>query len=304
MRVQTSLALRAELQRFISKSAHFSDTTTSATIVDIYNNMAPTKLQAARKELKLRELELRVLKRQTSARTSTRSAPSIGNHVLLLFVGAARELITLHTNLLPEITQAYLQARAIAAPFHQLPDESPGTVRIYRDYLYTGKIHSVAENDDTDELGGGITSQGEWSCLAQLYLLGIEVRDERFANQVIDSIIDKVEEDADEQHYPTGLANEVWTGTKTGDKLRKLIVDLHIWVGKGHGIDEQGQHDDRNGPMDFKHKVAMGVLKNRQAIYDSEIKAPWEVNACQYHAHLSTQPCGMKDVEIVDLTEE
>jgi hypothetical protein len=31
---------------------------------------------------------------------------------------------------------------------------------------------------------------------------------------------------------PTGLATEVYAHTTQGDKLRALLVDLHVWKGK------------------------------------------------------------------------
>jgi hypothetical protein len=36
-----------------------------------------------------------------------------------------------------------------------------------------------------------------------------------------------------QQRYPTGLANEVYSHTVHGDRLRALLVDLRVWKGKG-----------------------------------------------------------------------
>ena len=35
-----------------------------------------------------------------------------------------------------------------------------------------------------------------------------------------------------QDRYPTGLATELYARTPPGDKLRSLIVDLHVWKGK------------------------------------------------------------------------
>jgi hypothetical protein len=35
-----------------------------------------------------------------------------------------------------------------------------------------------------------------------------------------------------QDRYPTGIATEVYNYTAPGDKLRSLVVDLHVWRGE------------------------------------------------------------------------
>lgn len=159
---------------------------------------------------------------------------SFGYHVLLLFVGPRADLITLHSDLLPEKTKSYLTARAAAQPFHQLPDELPEIVNLYRLFLYTGTIFSIGNNDkdefDGAEHNNGASMDAERTKLMECYLLGTHLHDERFRNAAINALVEKVEK---EEEYPTGLASDVYRHTESGDRLRKLIVDFHVWKGQG-----------------------------------------------------------------------
>lgn len=155
-----------------------------------------------------------------------------------------------------------------------------------------------------------MTNESEWHLLAQLYLLTQRLHDEKCSNAVISAFIEKVSSDPDEWHYPTGLASEIWSSTEESDKLRTLLVDLHIWVGKGAGIDEASGHEDRFGPREFKHAVAMGVLRERKEMEMQGVKAPWEEDVCRrYHVHVETEMCGSAvaavggEMEVVDLTD-
>lgn len=163
---------------------------------------------------------------------------SLGTHTLFLFVGPHTELITLHTDTLPEKTKAYLTARAAGAPFHQLPDEDPAILHLYRLFLYTGTIFSIANEDknemDTAEHNGGASMDAERTKLMECYILGAHLHDERFRNAAINAVVQKVE---DEEEYPTGLASDVYRYTAPGDRLRRLIVDFHVWKGQGTFFD-------------------------------------------------------------------
>lgn len=66
--------------------------------------------------------------------------------------------------------------------------------------------------------------------LMECYILGTHLHDERFRNAAIDALVEKVEK---EEEYPTGLASDVYRHTESGDRLRKLIVDFHVWKGQG-----------------------------------------------------------------------
>ncbi len=71
----------------------------------------------------------------------------VGNHVLFLFVGEQRELITLHSDLIPEATRAYITEQSQGQQVYQLPDEEVEIVKIYRVFLYTKRIFSISTAD-------------------------------------------------------------------------------------------------------------------------------------------------------------
>lgn len=183
------------------------------------------------------------LPKSAFGRPLSNNLPSLGSHILLLFVGPQPlpELITLHSDLLPEKTKAYLTARAAEAPFRQLPTELPEIVNLYRLFLYTGTIFSIANGDkdamDTAENNHGASMDAERTKLMECYILGQHLHDERFRNAAIDALVKKVEE---EEEYPTGLAGDVYRYTESGDRLRRLIVDFHVWKGQGWLLFEGG----------------------------------------------------------------
>ncbi|KAK3698450.1 hypothetical protein LTR37_016921 [Vermiconidia calcicola] len=218
-------------------------------------------------------------------------APKIGNHVLFLFVGPLRELVTIHTDLIPAATQDHIHEVSAGQQLYELPEQDPEIFRIYRGYLYTKRIYSVDVGDrngpDSNDLEA--YSDAEWTRLAHLYLLGITLKDERFANTIITCIIEKMGE-AD--RYPTGIASVVYACTPAGDGLRKLIVDVHVW--KGHGTWISEPHDDADAPKDFLTDVIAALAEAGGQIHKEGALMPWEGKGRQcmrYHTHEGTAKC-------------
>lgn len=117
-------------------------------------------------------------------------------HVLFIFVGQERKLITLHTDLLPDSTKTYLEQRGLQAGCYELYDESVEIVQLYRLFLYTGQLFSIGTSDqDTVDNGRAKAhSDAEWVRLAHCYLLGLTLSDERFANVAVDGIVEKLKD--------------------------------------------------------------------------------------------------------------
>lgn len=129
-----------------------------------------------------------------------------------------------------------------------------------------------------------------------------ETRDERFGNLVLDAIVEKVEKD---ERFPTGLAGMVYErmgGESDEGGLRRLIVDLHVWIGRGQNL--CSPHEDALAPKAFHGDVRREMKRAGMAIHDEEVEKPWEGAArkCwRYHVHETTERCG---IEVVDLTME
>lgn len=227
-------------------------------------------------------------------------------------------MITLHSDLLPMKTKAYFMARAAAEPFHQLPDECPRIMYLYRLFLYTGTIFSKAR-EDKDEMDGaehndGASMDAERTKLMECYVLGVHLHDERFRNAAINALVDKVEE---EEEYPTGLATDVYQHTVPGDRLRRLIVDFHVWKGRGSTKTQcfpdeactesvvgdwlRYPHEDAHGPPDFLADVAAATKKAGTRVLCDYVRRPWEFALCmKYHEHFHTPGC----IEVIDLSDE
>ncbi|CZT24558.1 uncharacterized protein RCC_10283 [Ramularia collo-cygni] len=266
--------------------------------------MAPTKLQRLTAELEHSQAALVNLRRnytsQTTCRGALSNATDLGSHILLLFVGPQQELITLHSDMLPDKTKAYLTARAAAEPFRQLPNELPEIVNLYRLFLYTGTVFSIANSDkdemDAAEFNHGASMDAEKVTLMECYILGTHLHDERFRNAAINALVQKVEE---EEEYPTGLAADVYRHTSPGDKLRRLIVDFHVWKGQGEWL--CFPHEDAHGPEEFLADVAAATKRAGAMVYWDHMKSPWETFLCtRYHQHAHTQGC----VKVIDLSGE
>lgn len=133
---------------------------------------------------------------------------------------------------MPEATRAYIREKNEGQAIYQLPNDDVSIVESYRLFLYTGKLFSIAvENQDHPDDGVSEThADAEWTKLAHCYIFGITVKDERFANAAVSALVEKMIEI---DRYPTGIASEVYACTPRDDNLRRFIVDLHVYKGQG-----------------------------------------------------------------------
>lgn len=136
------------------------------------------------------------------------------------------ECIYIHTGLIPNPTKDWIASHGLVNNLvYPLIEEGADMFRKYRVYLYTGKVASKDE-DVADETSGDT----EWHELILMHTFATKIRDEKFANTAINALVEKVQE---EDNWPTDLAHDVYDETKNGDPLRRLYVDLHVWLGMG-----------------------------------------------------------------------
>ncbi|KAI5369602.1 hypothetical protein Slin15195_G004770 [Septoria linicola] len=255
-------------------------------------------------EIELEETKKKVITLEsqlTRCRAPLSKAPKLAQQILFLFVGPEPQFMTLHTNILPKIVCDYLYTiTSRPRGFIHLVDLDPQLFALYRLYLYTGQVWSQWDGDtDVEDDGQRATHEDcEWHRLMLLYVLAMTLRDETFANKIIDSIVEKVDET---DRYPTDLATEVWESTSEGDRLRKLIVDLHVWKGQGTGV--RRPHADQDGPDAFLDMVRLGLQRAGHRVSLASITQPWETAGSRcavYHSHKRTEYCS---IEVLDLTE-
>lgn len=211
----------------------------------------------------------------------------MATHVLFLFVGDPYRLFTLHTNLLPAASKEYLNTRFHLEQVYWFGEEDPAMANLWRLYLYTGKVfsHDEAVDQDDPDLGNDTHADGEWTKLAHAYFFGRKVQDENFANACVTALIEKVQAT---ERFPTGIASEVYTYTSQGDKLRELIVDLHVWMGESTCL--QAPHEDADAPMEFHQHARREARRAGGAVYKCVVY-PWETDPCAYHEHSVTKIC-------------
>lgn len=185
-------------------------------------------------------------------------------------------------------TKDYLNNRFAMEQVCWLREEDPSIASLWRLYLYTGHIFSddKATDQEVPDTGDEEShADGEWTKLAHAYLFGRKVQDEGFANACVTALIEKVQES---ERFPTGIAGEVYKYTSPGDKLRKLLVHLHVCVGRGECL--KPPHEDADAPMEF-HRNVRGELRRAGDAVHGEHVPLWETDRCAYHTHVSTRIC-------------
>jgi hypothetical protein len=73
----------------------------------------------------------------------------------------------------------------------------PEIFTIYHTFLYEGVLfshHADVDQDFEDNGQAVIHEDAEWSRLAQSYLLGLRLEDEKFCNAVVDGLVEKFSE--------------------------------------------------------------------------------------------------------------
>ena len=121
--------------------------------------------------------------------------------------------------------------------------------------------------------------------LAHAYLFDRKLQNEGFASACVTALIEKVHET---KRFSTGIVTELYGHTRPGGKLRKLIVDLHLWLGWEACLDEP--HEDAEAPDVFWMDIAFETGKverlGRRRGYS------WKKDLCAYHVHAATEICG------------
>lgn len=119
--------------------------------------------------------------------------------MLLMFIGDQFQLTTIHTALFPERTIAIITEKAQQHGAYALTDEmaTPEIFELYRLFLYTGSLFSHGPGNDQDHADNGRDAahgDREWTRLANAYLLGLKLEDEKFRNAVVDALLERVAE--------------------------------------------------------------------------------------------------------------
>jgi hypothetical protein len=163
-----------------------------------------------------------------------------------------------------------------------LPEQLPWAFNVYVEFLYSGKLYVQQLDKDT-----GTTEDAEWDYLFELYFLSDAIMDSSLMNTVIDALIEKVRE---LKLFPLSCAKLVYHNTAEASTLRRLLVDLHIYLGSADVFDKESQTIG-DVPTEFLFDVLSGAKKVGAALYDTKTAFPWDVDQCMYHAHEDGKRC-------------
>lgn len=165
----------------------------------------------------------------SSSRKQLTASHRLGDHLTILSVGSNFEAIYIHTALMPTRVKRWIASHGlINRLFYPLVSESADMLRRYRLFLYTGKLAS--KDEDGPIMEEEAAKDSEWHELVLMYHFARKIQDEDFGNKILDGLVEKVQE---EERWPTDLAFDVYEETDVADALRRLYVDLHVWVGQG-----------------------------------------------------------------------
>lgn len=148
-----------------------------------------------------------------------------------------------------------------------LPEDKPDIVKIYLQYLYSGRIH-IATTTTFEGLRPP-ANLPEYLVLAELYVFGEKVQDVDFKNIIIDRFIRRMEEPISIVCcYPiTRTVDVIYKGTLPGSPARRLMVDTHLLRGGSRWITEHVHDHNKEFLMD----LSRALLKEKNSSRDSSV---------------------------------
>lgn len=135
-----------------------------------------------------------------------------------------------------------------------LPKTEPETAQVYAQWLISNRIYSIvakgaesvsSQRRPAPKIGD---EDAEWTLLISSYFLGDYMKSAPFCNAVATAMKEKWRS---EQRWPLGYAAQVYANTTAGSKLRKMIVDFHIYVGRLEFLNGPGLEDDDDADPEF-----------------------------------------------------
>lgn len=149
-------------------------------------------------------------------------------------------------------------------------------------WLYHSTLY-VKEKEDASAYKDITIHKEKEQLLCKLYFLGNQIQDDFFKNCVIDAIADLTVE----SHRALASVTEVDDNTLPGDKLRMLVVDMHVWSAHPGWIRETTW----DGPKEYWKQRCSEMVKVGETKYAKDSKHPWIVHRCRYHTHGDGKKC-------------
>ena len=211
--------------------------------------------------------------------TEANDNASPNNSLTRLEVGDVPVYFTAHTSILrlSPCFDAMLNNNNNKTPGRlPLPAMHPNPVRFYIHFLYTGTIASDVACADNDAVGR-ITEVG---LLCEFYEFGLVVKDPRFRNAVLDTIIDvSYLKDKDGKiNIPSAdFANKPHI---LQTQARRCIVDLYV-----HTLDPDDPAINGFGDQTFMCDVLKAALREWDSQDEQTSGRKASLRKCDYHEH-------------------
>jgi hypothetical protein len=209
----------------------------------------------------------RPLRRVTSA-----SRTRLGSSFITFRVGqGVTEDFTIHENLVTArsefvrvaLSRDWKEARERVI---ELPDDLPDAFETYQRSLYTDITRPF------NALGSKEDSQ-EYKLLVRAYILGERFMDDKFQNDVVNAIIDKLVHSGS---FDPSLTDMVYDNTPLGSPLRQLLLDIYAWAGNAKWLNEEKLDDPVNATFAVElNKLQMNIREGKGYASPPYTNARW-----------------------------
>lgn len=191
-----------------------------------------------------------------------------GPLVTVVVGGEERHEISVHRTILNKSSKFF--ANAVKSEWKDLRVD-PGIELVHVD-LYTFQIYTHWLYCGTLPIDG--KGKEAFPTLAQAYVLGEELMDVKFKNDVLDTIIATATEAS---YYPIGRAVEIiYGGTPPSSPARRLMVDFLVAYASG---DHSWTDEFENCPREFLLDAMKILVMRRQP----DKQRPWKDDRRSYH---------------------
>ncbi|CAD0107189.1 unnamed protein product [Aureobasidium uvarum] len=225
----------------------------------------------------------------TRVRKSQKDAPDLGSEMVIVLLGDGpkdlRQTKIFHRNLLMPVSGFFSRGltsgfREAATKIFELEEEDSATFSVFEQWVYrdpsavTASASAAASDAEDDD-------QQEWECLPRLYTLGERLDAPKFKDAVVSAIIEKV---AETEVMPDNWASYVYQNTVSGNALRRLIVDFHVFAHQSRLLKKGACPDAVEPEYEFLQDVVQRIAEVGLEVFTAGGEMPW-TDACVYHEH-------------------
>ncbi|KAF2242042.1 hypothetical protein BU26DRAFT_439443 [Trematosphaeria pertusa] len=153
--------------------------------------------------------------------------------MLKILVGEKEQVFVIHEGVLTTRSKFFKNAmqkgwKEAEDKIVKLPEDDPTAFELYEQLVYAGHAENGAQADDCCD---PVTLQfgTESYVLCKLYVFAEKLQDSKAKNKIMDTLVDRIEQDVTISYFPNPRAIKVvYDGTPSGSLARRLMVDLYV----------------------------------------------------------------------------